>query len=394
MMAGEKTSARAILSQLGVYVGAPFSKALRTRVNLMINAQTPKAIILAKIKYTREWRDYRRAGMSKQERQVYDFNIDHYPEGEAQGIFEMLKREKRERRLAKLKACKTREERLQCFGVIESVDWQSIQPFNRWLRQQVNRLKRNAILREQGRFWRIRLDERNRQNEIDEQRAEAAKLRQDEDLTLKELMVKYVPGARCGDFAYYARMNADKAPFDVLVGFLGYDPRPEEQHPVPIAEVMPEAANELPAPTVAEVEALPVEPAKREGKQTQIKTRPDQLTFAQSVEHNCFDTCVVTGSRMHVRCSAAHLIEHKDGGADYYTNGLWMRWDIHKLFDDGWCAIDPATMTIWFLAEAIALDADLAAYQGKALAPTRKPINTDNLKHRWLAFKTLDKAAE
>ncbi|ENE5752117.1 HNH endonuclease [Salmonella enterica subsp. enterica serovar Bareilly] len=163
----------------------------------------------------------------------------------------------------------------------------------------------------------------------------------------------------------------------------------QKAEPAPAPEVI-----SVPAKPVVAVDPVPEAPAKREGKQTQIKTRPDQLTFAQSVEHNCFDTCVVTGSRMHVRCSAAHLVEHKDGGADYYTNGLWMRWDIHKLFDDGWCAIDPATMTIWFLAEAIALDADLAAYQGKALAPTRKPINTDNLKHRWLAFKTLDKAAE
>lgn len=137
-------------------------------------------------------------------------------------------------------------------------------------------------------------------------------------------------------------------------------------------------------------EIIPPEPPKREGKETRVKTRPDQLTFAQAVEHNCFDTCVVTGVRIHSRCSAAHLVEHKDGGADYYNNGLWMRWDIHKMFDDGWCAIDPETMQFWFLKEAIALDADLAVYQGKRIGELRRPINPDFLAARWEAFQALN----
>lgn len=145
----------------------------------------------------------------------------------------------------------------------------------------------------------------------------------------------------------------------------------------------------VPMEPVIAIDPVPEAPAKREGKQTQIKTRPDQLTFAQSVEHNCFDTCVVTGSRIHARCSAAHLVEHKDGGADYYTNGLWLRWDIHKLFDDGWCAIDPATMTLHFLAQALELDPDLKAYQGKAIGELRRPIKPEFLADRWEHFKAM-----
>ncbi|EEK4465175.1 hypothetical protein GNM83_20320 [Salmonella enterica] len=212
---------------------------------------------------------------------------------------------------------------------------------------------------------------------------------------------------------YYAAPDGIKAPpgwgfivegdhFELtLLGKLG---EVTIKHADLLAEFDKKEVIEPAAPTPAPEDAPVIEvvspaedvflPEKREGKETQIKTRPDQLSFAQSVKHNCFDICVVTGSRIHARCSAAHLVEHKDGGADYYTNGLWMRWDIHKMFDDGWCAIDPATLQIWFLPTAIELDADLVAYHGKTLSALRRPINMDFLKSRWDTFCALREKLE
>lgn len=136
---------------------------------------------------------------------------------------------------------------------------------------------------------------------------------------------------------------------------------------------------------VAELE-IEVNRAKRRGKLTQVRTRPDQVKFAKAVKENCFETCVVTGTRLLARCEAAHLIGHSKEGIDNYTNGVLMRADIHALFDAGICAINPITMTIWFSEDALALDPDLNAYNGKSLLPTRKPINPNFLQARWDVF--------
>lgn len=139
------------------------------------------------------------------------------------------------------------------------------------------------------------------------------------------------------------------------------------------------------------VEAVPE--TTSEATMTVVATRPNQAAFAAAVKDNCFDVCVVTGSAIHARCSAAHLVEHSKNGAAHYTNGLWLRWDIHKMMDDGWCAIDPDTLIMWFHVDALALDDDLTAYHGVALRETRKPINREFLRDRWATFQKLRNAA-
>ena len=146
-----------------------------------------------------------------------------------------------------------------------------------------------------------------------------------------------------------------------------------------------EAAAAVPAP-VPEFVPVP-EKKKREGKRYGVTSRPDQASFSSAVRFNCFEVCVVTGSRITRRCEAAHLIEHKNGGADSYRNGLWMRADIHDLFDAGMCAINPETLVMYFTEEALALDADLLQYHGKRIGATRRPINPAYLAERWEAFE-------
>ena len=161
----------------------------------------------------------------------------------------------------------------------------------------------------------------------------------------------------------------------------------EKTPPVVTQEEEPPVQTSTEKPPIVNTD-IPEAPEKREGKTTLTRTRPDQLPFAKAVKHNCFDVCVVTGSQIHSRCSAAHLVEDKDGGADYYTNGLWLRWDIHKMMDAGECAIDPERMTLHFLPYVLEADADLRAYEGKPLSATRKPINPAFLQARWAAFQS------
>ncbi|MFQ0829070.1 HNH endonuclease [Serratia fonticola] len=134
-------------------------------------------------------------------------------------------------------------------------------------------------------------------------------------------------------------------------------------------------------------EATNVPPSiKRHGNKTEVETRPDQAAFSAEVYDNCYGRCVVTASLVKARCSAAHLIEHRSGGIDHYTNGLWLRWDIHKLFDAALCAIDPATMKIWFCVDVLEVDRDLLLFNGHPLQTVKKPVNSEFLISRWEFF--------
>lgn len=129
-------------------------------------------------------------------------------------------------------------------------------------------------------------------------------------------------------------------------------------------------------------------PIKRHGKRAAYGaiSRPDQAAFSADVRDNCHGRCVVTGARSKRRCEAAHLIEHCRNGVDHWSNGLWLRIDIHRLFDANECAINPHTLCIHFAAFVLADDEDLRELEGQRIATTIKPINPQYLLARWEAF--------
>ena len=65
---------------------------------------------------------------------------------------------------------------------------------------------------------------------------------------------------------------------------------------------------------------------------------------------------------------------------------MWLRADIHRLFDAGMCAVDPETLRIHFSPDVLKEDKDLSELEGKQLLPTKKPVNTDYLVPRWEVF--------
>lgn len=171
---------------------------------------------------------------------------------------------------------------------------------------------------------------------------------------------------------------------DVVNDFLG--PVVSQTAPEVPDAIISDLVTESPTVAVYAPPAATTVRPKRKGSVTTIMTRPEQAAFSRAVEVNCDYTCVVTGSRIHARCEAAHLVEHSAEGEDHFTNGLWLRSDIHALFDKGMCAIDPATLKLYFRADALALDPDLNAWNAQVLRPTRRPINPLNLTARWDAF--------
>lgn len=130
--------------------------------------------------------------------------------------------------------------------------------------------------------------------------------------------------------------------------------------------------------------SLPEE--KREGKDTTVKSRPMQREFSQQVFKNCGGVCLVTGSKIQARCEAAHIVPHKDEGVDHYSNGLWLRRDIHALFDAFLCGIDPETLTIHFCKNTMKHDRDLAVLDQKPLGKTVYPMSKGCLSEHWKIF--------
>lgn len=248
----------------------------------------------------------------------------------------------------------------------------------------------------QTRLQAARVFEATRQRHRDEEQARREKQRDarlmslEQEISLEDAQLYVrttVPDYRLEEFRRWFRREYEGDTSCLVAGvneFMGIGGDLSPPATDVVLPVVPEVVQQPAEPVTVEVTA----PRKREGSLTTIRTRPDQSSFAKAVKHNCFDVCVVTGSQIHSRCSAAHLVEHKDGGADYYTNGLWLRWDIHKMMDDGECAIDPETMTMHFLPYVLEADPDLRAYEGKTLSATRKPINPEFLQGRWRAFQT------
>ncbi|WP_333855464.1 HNH endonuclease signature motif containing protein [Leclercia sp.] len=126
----------------------------------------------------------------------------------------------------------------------------------------------------------------------------------------------------------------------------------------------------------------------REGSERVIRTRPDQSPFAEAVRVNCYGRCVVTGATLRWRTEAAHIIPHSDRGIPDVSNGLLLRRDIHALFDQGHCAINPDTMMLHFSLSSLQQDSDLAEFHLTEITPEKlqKPVNKHFLLTHWQWF--------
>lgn len=115
------------------------------------------------------------------------------------------------------------------------------------------------------------------------------------------------------------------------------------------------------------------------------RRRRNQAAFHNDVAQNCGCRCVYTLAS-EIRCDAAHLVPHARKGGASFKNGILLRKDLHVLMDANQCAIDPQDLTLWFTADILASDGDLAQLNGRPMRPTDKPIKRDNLATRWDAF--------
>ena len=84
------------------------------------------------------------------------------------------------------------------------------------------------------------------------------------------------------------------------------------------------------------------EPRPRFGEPVPIRPRLGQGAFRILVTDNYHRRCAVTLEKTLPALDAAHIRPYREGGGHEPQNGLLLRRDIHKLFDDGYVTVTPS----------------------------------------------------
>ncbi|WP_181313882.1 HNH endonuclease [Phreatobacter cathodiphilus] len=71
------------------------------------------------------------------------------------------------------------------------------------------------------------------------------------------------------------------------------------------------------------------------------KDRPGQAAFRQAVIENYGGKCAVSGTGLPQLLEAAHIQPYVSPLSDHPQNGLCLRVDLHRLFDDGLISVSP-----------------------------------------------------
>lgn len=71
------------------------------------------------------------------------------------------------------------------------------------------------------------------------------------------------------------------------------------------------------------------------------KNRIGQIAFRRIVAAAYAHTCAITGEQVSVTLEAAHIRDYAEQGPHIASNGILMRADLHKLFDNGYLTVLP-----------------------------------------------------
>lgn len=77
-----------------------------------------------------------------------------------------------------------------------------------------------------------------------------------------------------------------------------------------------------------------------------VRVRRGQRTFRDKLLHEYAESCAFTGSAPDRVLEAGHLYSYAQLGQHFDHGGLLLRRDVHRLFDDGWLAVNPGTLRV------------------------------------------------
>jgi predicted RNA-binding Zn-ribbon protein involved in translation (DUF1610 family) len=113
-----------------------------------------------------------------------------------------------------------------------------------------------------------------------------------------------------------------------------------------------------------------------------VRVRIGQGSFRRDLLATAGAVCVFTGPTPAVALEAAHLYSYARVGEHREHGGLLMRRDLHRLFDLGFIAVDPRTLTI-DVAPSLAMYPAYAALKGRSLSVTLRGQQVAWLQEHW-----------
>ncbi|MCB1048231.1 MAG: HNH endonuclease [Calditrichaeota bacterium] len=130
-----------------------------------------------------------------------------------------------------------------------------------------------------------------------------------------------------------------------------------------------------------------IETTEKYGKPTLVRPRMGQSSFRVMVTEAYERRCAITGESTLVALEAAHIVPYSGDGSHEVSNGLLLRADFHRLYDEGLVAVTPQ-MTIrvsprireaWFNGKVY------YALDGKTLSvvPTQPTLRPDPDRLDW-----------
>ncbi|MFI2298387.1 HNH endonuclease [Actinacidiphila glaucinigra] len=121
-------------------------------------------------------------------------------------------------------------------------------------------------------------------------------------------------------------------------------------------------------------------------KVSKVRVRKGQSAFRDRLLDKQGHQCAMTGPAPAAALEAAHLYSYAESGEHHDYGGLLLRRDIHRLFDLGQIAVDPATGLI-YVAPSLRAYPVYEQLHGRPLTVQLRPEHRVWLEAHWLSMR-------
>lgn len=118
-----------------------------------------------------------------------------------------------------------------------------------------------------------------------------------------------------------------------------------------------------------------------------VRVRRGQTKFRRHLLDSQGETCAFTGGAPARVLEAGHLYSYAELGEHHAHGGLMLRRDIHRLFDDGWLAVDPGTLKVDVSAQLQGFP-QFELLQDRRLLTPLKDSQVDWLSRHWVQHRS------
>ncbi|WP_240617528.1 HNH endonuclease signature motif containing protein [Nocardioides speluncae] len=113
-----------------------------------------------------------------------------------------------------------------------------------------------------------------------------------------------------------------------------------------------------------------------------VRVRRGQRQFREHLLAAQGEVCAFTGDTPPRVLEAGHLYSYAELGEHHEHGGLLLRRDIHRLFDDGWLAVDPGTLRV-DVSDSLEAYPQYATLHDQTLRTCLRDPQVEWLAHHW-----------